>query len=92
MDDDGEFLWDEIEKKYLVFNFLFKISTNLEVPELHINWKIDVNSFKLILNILDKMKAKIYFIVDLEYDWTNIKTNFKLIYFALFNMLKLIFS
>ena len=79
IDDNGEFLWDKIEKGYY-FDFLFKISTNLEVPELHINWKIDVNSFKLILNILDKMKIKIYFIVDLKYNWINIKMNFKLIY------------
>ena len=67
MDDDGEFLWDEIEETYIIHKFLFKISTNLEIPELHINWKIDVNSFKLLLNILDKIKAKIYFIIDLEY-------------------------
>ena len=67
MDDDGEFLWDQIEERYIMHNFLFKISTDLDVPELHINWKIDVNSFKLILSILDKMKVKIYFIVDLEH-------------------------
>ena len=67
MDDDGEFLWDKIEERKYEWNFLFKISTDLEVPELHINWKIDVNSFKLILSILDKMKVKIYFFVDLEY-------------------------
>ena len=67
MDEDGEFLWDGIEKRDYVGDFLVKISTDLEVPELHINWKIDVNSFKLILNILDKMKVNIYFIVDLEY-------------------------
>ena len=67
MDDDGEFLWDQIEERYIMHNFLFKISTDLDVPELHINWKIDVNSFKLILSILDKMKVKLYFIVDLEY-------------------------
>ena len=89
MDEDGEFLWDKIDEGY-AFNFLFKISTNLEVPELHFNWRINVNSFKLILNILDKMNVKIYFIVDLDYNWTNIKTNFKLIYLALSNMLRLI--
>ena len=66
MDDDGEFLWDKIEKKY-EWNFLFKMSTDLDVPVLKINWRINVNPFKLILNILDKMKAKIYFIADLEY-------------------------
>ena len=80
MDEDGEFLWDKIEKDFYVYDFLFKMSTDLEVPELHINWKIDVNSFKLILNILDKMKVKIYFIIDLDYNWINIKMNFKLIY------------
>ena len=67
MDEDGEFLWDQIEETYIIHKFLFKMSTDLEVPGLHINWKIDVNSFKLILNILDKMKVKLYFIVDLEY-------------------------
>ena len=66
MDDDGEFLWDKIEED-VIFDFLFKISTDLEVPELHINWKISVYLFKLLLNILDKMKVKLYFIVDLEY-------------------------
>ena len=66
MDHNGEFLWDKIEENY-TRNFLFKISTDLDVPELHINWKIDVNSFKLILNILDKMKVKIHLIVDIEY-------------------------
>ena len=65
--DDGEFLWDEIEETYIIQKFLFKISTNLEIPELQINWKIGINSFKLILSILDKMKVKIYFIVDLKY-------------------------
>ena len=90
MDEDGEFLWDKIEEEKYLWNFLFKISTDLEVPELHINWKINVNSFKLILSILDKMKVKIYFIVDLKYNWINIKMNFKLIYLALPNMLRLI--
>ena len=73
---DGEFLWDEIEERNYGGDFIFKISTHLEVPELHINWKIDVNSFKLILNILDKMKVKIYFIVDLEYLLNN-ENNFE---------------
>ena len=66
IDEDGEFLWDKIEKgNYL--DFLFKMSIVLEVPELHISWKISVKLFKLILNILDKMKVNIYFIVDVEY-------------------------
>ena len=89
--DDGEFLWDQIEEKWTM-GILFRISTDLEVPELHINCKIDVNPFKLILKILDKMKVKIYFIVDLKYNWINIKMNFKLIYLALLNMLRLILS
>ena len=67
MDENGEFLWDEIKEKIPRSKFLFKISTDLEVPELHINWKIDMNLFKLLLNILDKMKVNIYFIVDLYY-------------------------
>ena len=68
IDEDGEFLWDKIEKKWTnLWNLIFGITTNLEVPELNINWKIDINSFKLLLNILDKMKVKLYFIVDLEY-------------------------
>ena len=92
IDEDGEFLWDKIEEDNYVNYFIFKISTDLDVPELHINWKINVNSFKLILNILDKMKVKLYFIVDLEYNWINIKMNFKLIYLALLNMLRLILS
>ena len=65
MDEDREFLWDPIEERY-GWKFLFKMSTDLKVPELHINWKINIKSFKLILNILDKMKAKIYFFIDLE--------------------------
>ena len=65
-DEDGEFLWDKIEEER-IRNFIFVISTGLEVPELHINWKISVYLFKLLLNILDKMKVKIYFIVDLDY-------------------------
>ena len=67
MDEDGEFLWDKIEERKYERDFLVKISTDLDVPELQISWKIGVNSFKLILNILDKMKVNIYFIVDLEY-------------------------
>ena len=66
MDDDGEFLWDQIEERYIMHSFLFKISTDLDVPELHINWKIDVNSFKLILSILDKMKVKLYLLLILS--------------------------
>ena len=76
MDDDGEFLWDLIEKVHYFGDFHFKISTNLEVPELHINWNFDINSFKLILNILDKMKVKIYFVIDVEY-LLNKNNNFK---------------
>ena len=91
MDEDGEFIWDKIEENYPL-NFLFKISTDLDVPQLHINWKIDVNSFKLILNILDKMKVKIHFIVDLQYNWINIKMNFKLIYLDWFCLIFIVWK
>ena len=74
-DEDGEFLWDKIEEE-IIRNFIFVISTGLEVPELYINWKINVYIFKLLLNILDKMKVKIYFIVDLEY-LLNEENNFE---------------
>ena len=74
-DEDGEFLWDKIEEE-MIRNFIFVISTGLEVPELYINWKINVYIFKLLLNILDKMKVKIYFIVDLEY-LLNEENNFE---------------
>ena len=67
LNNSGEFLLDEIKEREYEWNFLFKISIDLEVPELHIDWEIGVNLFKLLLNILDKMKLKIYFIVDLDY-------------------------
>ena len=62
----GCFGIDKVEYS-IIHKFLFKISTDLEVPELHINWKIEINLFNLILKILDKMTVKIYFIVDLEF-------------------------
>ena len=66
----------ENRERYIEEEIQFKISTNLEVPELFINWTIGVKLFKLILNILDKMKVKIYFIVDLYY-WLNKEIEFE---------------
>ena len=76
MDDLGEFFCGTNKKRNYEKEFLFKISTDIDVPELHINWKISVNLFKLLLNILDKMKVKLYFIVNLKY-LLNIENDFE---------------
>ena len=49
-------------------NYHIKIWYNSEIPELHIGWLVDLNLFKHVMNIFDKMKVNIYFIIaDLEY-------------------------
>ena len=49
-------------------NYHIKIWYDSEIPELHIGSLVDLNSFKHVMNIFDKMKVKIYFIIDdLEY-------------------------
>ena len=47
---------------------IIKVWYNSEIPDLRISWLIDINLFKNFMNIFDKKKVNIYFIIDdLEY-------------------------
>ena len=49
-------------------SYVIKVSYDTKIPELRLSWLFDLNLFKHFMNIFDKNKIIIYFIIDdLEY-------------------------